>query len=1083
MFTNFLNIDELKKSQYKDIIYFDNNKKLYVYILYSNKELSENDNLKYVRHDLMSYGDNFSRVITNYQTLKYLALNQNKNNIQLKFIKNGMIETSNKLTSFCFVENKTKYFKLYWDIDFKYDSNPEIYYGFTDQHEIITKYILSYIIETLNETLHLKKSDLQYIWAQKEKSIGYHIYFPNIIVDKQLHLWIYDKTFDKIKNDKKYPVQLINKIFDSCIKSNGLRLFYYKYNNDYYFPLQEKSTYKFDPNPDKHFHLCILNTNFDLYNFNLKIDSQLIFKNEIVNDKKTKDINDNSSIVDIKTININDKKDLINGLSKCLSNDKIDDYKNWISMIYMFKNFGMYNEIVELSKKSKKFDSKSITIIDKIFKNKTTPRDIKIISLGTLIDWAKKDNLDLTNNIFAKYYLSIKLDISHIDEIIQSRFKINIDFLENSQHISEQAKKYFTNEIDKNINNPICFLLQSCTGSGKTTTINYINEYILNLNPHYTFLSVVTRRSMCACHISAFNHEKSKIKFTSYLDDSYDSLDYFISSLENLVRVHDNYDIVLLDEINSLINYFYSDTLKGIRLNCISSLLRILSKAKIIIACDANITDLVFSFFNQINIKYIYYKNTFMNKIGIPFNIHYCKSYDEKINLLSFCNKFINDKIKNNKSVLILTDSKTITDDLKDYFYKYNSNHDYFRIFNKDEGKLDDLININKICVNRCIISNTKIQYGIDIQYRYDEVFIIYRYASSYGIDPFCMNQQIGRPRHTEKINLLILDPKALYYTNSYISYEQNKNLQQKFINNYSNFHQELCKKYNFVNEMGAVEMKYNGSKSFNPNSIITDIHFIKTWYDTLFYNNKIDILKLIAEKSYGYKINCEDWIADCTDIGYGFYDKNIGLNKIVDVSKQIYLGEEDFIDEKYKYCIDNLREQITMREKYLHNIEDTSEYIELACNEKKFTQYIYNKYLSLSKEEFDKKIIETNNKDMLTIIKNDDMINKINTCFWFEKYLNIKRFAINDIQTNNLEDIKNTFNKNINNFYWIFKNRESKSKTIKSIKNKIDLINKLNNLQKFIAECYNYICDNTIKISTKRIKIKNNIVIIYLFN
>ena len=35
-----------------------------------------------------------------------------------------------------------------------------------------------------------------------------------------------------------------------------------------------------------------------------------------------------------------------------------------------------------------------------------------------------------------------------------------------------------------------------------------------------------------------------------------------------------------------------------------------------------------------------------MNKIGIPFDIYYCKNYCENSNLFSFCNKFIADKIE-----------------------------------------------------------------------------------------------------------------------------------------------------------------------------------------------------------------------------------------------------------------------------------------------------------------------------------------------------------------------------------------------------------------------------------------------------
>jgi len=171
MFINYFNIEELKKNQYKDIVYFKNNKNLFCYVLYSQTEIKENKNLEFVEADVLSYGDNFSRVITNFQTLKFLALNPDENMIVPKFIKNGIIQTLHKFTSFCFVEKKTKYYKLYWDFDFKYNSEPEIYIGFTDQHEIITKYIVNIIIDTLNETLNLSKSDLQYIWAEKKNHL------------------------------------------------------------------------------------------------------------------------------------------------------------------------------------------------------------------------------------------------------------------------------------------------------------------------------------------------------------------------------------------------------------------------------------------------------------------------------------------------------------------------------------------------------------------------------------------------------------------------------------------------------------------------------------------------------------------------------------------------------------------------------------------------------------------------------------------------------------------------------------------------------------------------------------------------
>jgi hypothetical protein len=100
-------------------------------------------------------------------------------------------------------------------------------------------------------------------------------------------------------------------------------------------------------------------------------------------------------------------------------------------------------------------------------------------------------------------------------------------------------------------------------------------------------------------------------------------------------------------------------------------------------------------------------------------------------------------------------------------------------------------------------------------------------------------------------------------------------------------------------------------------------------------------------------------------------------------------------------------------------------------------------------------------------------LIDKINTCFWFENILKIKRFDVNNININNLENIKKIFIKEIEKFYIIFKNFESEKKTTNKIKNKINSIDKINLLQKFIADCYNLICDESIKFKYKKIYYK----------
>jgi hypothetical protein len=1066
MYKNYFNIDDLNLSDIKKRYIFE--KKYYAI------------ELKYdttVRHDVMSYGTQGGKYVINFDTLRYLALNPDKNIVE-RIVKNKKNDTYEKVIApLCFVEYKTKYYKMVFDFDFKYEKYPEIYNDFMGQNDEITFYINDKIIETLKETLN--KPDISYITSIKKKSVGYHIYYPNIIVNKTLHKYIYDTTLKKINLDKKYPEILIRQIFDDCIDANGVRLWYYKNNDDYYYPNQEKSTYKFQEEPYKHFHLCILNTDYINYNFNLLINEDVIYNNSIIVDtkQKEKDIkkgiikSDIEYISDFKTIDLGDKKDLFIGLTKIIKEDRIKGRKEWIKLIFMHMNYGIEREkMIELSKRSKeKFDDNSIKIINDIYDKKITPKE-KPILFGTLIHWAKEDNLIEANKLFSKYYLSLKLNVDNIDDILLSFTKIKPHFSEVSQHISKTAIEQFKTQI---LNETNCLVMKSPTNTGKTTAIMILLDYYMNIEKNTTVLSIVTRRSMSACHLTAFNDEKnnSKLKFYSYLDESIESLDYFISSLENLIRVDDKYDVIILDEINSLINYFYSSTLNNKRLLCIRKLLELISKAKIVIGVDANITDMVFVFLNQLGKNIYFYENKYQNKKDIPLNLYYSKKSVMELNVLAFCEKFIINKyIKQNKSILILSDSREITDLLKKIFIKHNSNEDYYRIFNKDEGTLQDMIDINKIGDNRCLIASPKWCYGLDLLINYLEIFVIYNYTSGLqSMGALEMIQQISRARNTKSINLLCLDPNASYAFNQYISYEDNKKIQESYINGYAKFHNDLCKKYSSINEMGCTMIDIDGKIKFNNNSFMTQIHYLKTWYDQLFHRNKVDIIKLIA-KDYGYKITNYEWDPDFQFVRSLKNNMKFKKEELVEITRKIYLGDE--LDNKYKYCIDNLKEQIKMREKYLKNITDDEILCDLVCDHTKFLNYINRKYFDLSKSDFEKKAITINNNDILHMIKDNDVINKINVCFWFEELLNIKRLEIENINIADLANMKKIFNENTEKFYYIYKNNECKNKTIKSIKYKIESIINVNYLQKFIAECYNNIIEGVIEITKKRNRI-----------
>lgn len=75
------------------------------------------------------------------------------------------------------------------------------------------------------------------------------------------------------------------------------------------------------------------------------------------------------------------------------------------------------------------------------------------------------------------------------------------------------------------------------------------------------------------------------------------------------------------------------------------------------------------------------------------------------------------------------------------------------------------------------------------------------------------------------------------------------------------------------------------------------------------------------------------------------------------------------------------------------------------------------------------------------------------------------------------VNNIKKIFLKDFKNFLHIFKNYESEKKTGEIIKKKINSIEKINLLQKFIADCYNNICNESIKIISKEVRNKKTYI------
>lgn len=294
-------------------------------------------------------------------------------------------------------------------------------------------------------------------------------------------------------------------------------------------------------------------------------------------------------------------------------------------------------------------------------------------------------------------------------------------------------------------------------------------------------------------------------------------------------------------------------------------------------------------------------------------------------------------------------------------------------------------------------------------------------------------------------------------------------------------------------NSVDADKRKYQYTTSYLEESkflLISEQFFDKTFAETLlfsylsdyrmrttreFFNCDINIVKDAFEKvKHFFKIyNNEKKLFNYLIENYNTYFTNgnnllnieLTNDEIIELTKNI-LENKEIIDAHKKF-IYLIKKKIEIRKKYLVNLIKDENYVELLCDENKFNKWILIYCMSLSKNELHNYINSVEN--FLNDLNDRDFIEKINICFWFENLLNFNRYKINDIKCDDVEKIKFIFNENVERFHYFYKNSSAKERIIKLLKNKINLINNLNLLQKFVADCYNGIIENIIKIEYKR--------------
>lgn len=437
----------------------------------------------------------------------------------------------------------------------------------------------------------------------------------------------------------------------------------------------------------------------------------------------------------------------------------------------------------------------------------------------------------------------------------------------------------------------------------------------------------------------------------------------------------------------------------------------------------------------------------------------------ENEKLLKFC-EILKEDVIQKKSILIFSDSMGITNKIEQIIISYlkESNmkeeeiNKYILIFNSVKGTLDEFEDCNKLFLNKCVICSPKVIYGVDILIEYEKVYSIYKYTSN---DKFMSSleyyQQISRGRNTKEVIMFDLNPFYKKVKNYYYSFEEVKKYEKSIINGNIKNHNKNCIKNNIVNEL--TEMIEYENLVLKRESTFANIYYYKKWFSKLFSNNKMQLLDALARQA-GYNIeyktlNVEDPIN--TEIFKNIVDQKELLkevcNKIID--------EKKFDETEMRY-VKNISEKIKVKMKYLKQFLDNDtikmdEYNKMLKDEKAFITFINKNYLKMSKKEFNEHKAKANNNELLEFINKNNLYKKIDGLFLLENMLKINRYAINDIPKDiDIKKITKRLIKQVDKLSVFAGDNLSNNKCKFIVINRIEKISHYDQLQKFIADCYN---------------------------
>jgi len=561
--------------------------------------------------------------------------------------------------------------------------------------------------------------------------------------------------------------------------------------------------------------------------------------------------------------------------------------------------------------------------------------------------------IDNENNILLKCFSEnckgSKYIIGNMNETIL--FEKVIDT--NVKYITECDK---TKEILKQLQTNLkSVVIKSPMGTGKTELIaRYISD-----NKVKRILWISTRQSYAN---NVFKRLKD-LKFVNYLDDklNFHKEDKIIVQLESLHKLEKEpfkmFDLVVLDEIESILYHFSSETMLSQSEGTFNLLYAICSNKKTkVIAMDADYNSRGNDFIKQ------------LGKYEIIINNY--KNVNKTINLTDDLNYFINDiktSVNNKEKICIIGLSTKLLYQIAEIFDEMKVKY-ILHTRDSDDNLKKKLVNVNELWGDyQVVMFSPTISVGVDHTDKYfDKVYsiIVSNCASSRTY-----LQMLGRIRNMKNDSILT------YYQNT-----MNKSINQILYN-----YEDMEEYFKYVDSNFNTVKKYIIDEDDMMYTVNTS-----TIYNTIMMHNKIENLNKVSD----YYLT--------------------SLNKICNESnyKMIFMNKNN-IEDEYVELNDDIYKEKILEAKDINN----SEYLSIAnkINDNNATE---NEKFSFQKYRFKKfwDVKEVNDENLEQYFRKELNVNRL--LMLFDKPVIDNNYIDNDIKqkVDIIKDIIKTLGFDINN-------------------------------------------------------------------